>query len=113
MHFIKIVLLSMIIASCTTLSPTVSYRPSDAPNSVWLINGHAEIEALKDKIIININGQRAITGMLSKNKAKDSFIGSYQEKALRADCHITANGLVYDHHCTVFVDNQRAATLHF
>lgn len=103
----------LMLAACASVPVQKTYLPTNSPAEVWLISAHVELEARKDKIIIEVNNERAITGMLSPAKLKDSFVGSYRYQPMTADCSMTANGLVYDHQCTIYVNGKLATIIDF
>ncbi len=107
-------ILGLTLTACSTTSPSVMYHPANEPHAIWFITGNAETEVKNEKIIININDERAITGLLNASKLRDRFIGSYQGHSLAAECEISPQGLVYNHICTVFADdNKPVAQLRF
>lgn len=113
MKRLSVLVLALITVGCASAPYSVYYSPNKMSSDVWLISGHAELDARKDKIIITINKELAITGMLTKNQPKGHFIGSYQQQPLSAECSMSPSGLVYDHQCIVFVDGKYAAQLKF
>lgn len=113
MRVLSLCVLGLSITACSTAPYHALYITSGSPEQRWIISGQAQPEARRDKIIININDELAITGLLSAKTPQAEFSGSYRQHALSAKCSMQASGLLYDHTCSVYVDGKFAVFLKF
>lgn len=96
----------VILTGCTSVASTQGYRPANYAGSPWMISG--EMNQASNEITITINGTPVATGKLSLWTGDGDVVGSYEGKAVMVSC-ITKYGT----RCTVFIENERAASLTF
>ena len=107
--------LAVVMIGCAATAPTLSYRPANHSGPAWSITAKADNGVVKDTISILINNEVVASGSLHSLKMQDTFTGTYQGKAVSAECEVkpSNNGLTMGHACQVFIDNERAAQLTF
>lgn len=111
----KMVLALMVfgLGACATVAQNVSYRAANHEGAAWGISAKSENGVLKNDISILINGEVVASGSLHDLKPKDTFNGSYKGRNVSAECEVKTMGMVVQNACSVFIDNERAATLTF
>ncbi|PTQ88413.1 hypothetical protein [Agitococcus lubricus] len=103
---------SLLLVSACTSVPQSTYYVFEK-NTIWQLSAKAKLEAGQDKIMIYVNQELAITGLLSPQKPKATFQGAYRQYPMTAECELVANGLVFDHHCAIQAQGKSVTHLTF
>lgn len=106
----NVLIASMIVllAGCSTIAPSQTYRPANYAGPAWDISG--EINDFNDMVVIKINNEVVIIHELSDWTRDGEFSGIYQGKPVTASCMTDGTNTP---HCFVFINNEKAATLTF
>ncbi len=108
MKNVLIASLIVLLAGCTTIAPSQTYRPANYSGTAWDISG--ELYDFNDMVAIKINNEVVILHELSDWTRDGEFSGIYQGKPVTASCMTDGTNTP---HCFVFINNEKAATLTF
>ena len=98
----------VLLAGCTTIAPSQTYRPANYAGTAWDISG--EIDNLTDMVVIKINNETVITHYLSTWTGDGEFSSAYKGKPVTASCITDSTNTT---HCFVSINGEKAATLTF
>jgi hypothetical protein len=106
----NVLIASMIVllAGCTTIAPSQTYRPANYAGAAWDISG--EMDDSHGMVIIKINNEIVINHALAAWTGDGEFTGYYKNKPVTASCITDGTNTT---HCFVFVNGEKAATLTF
>lgn len=98
----------VLLAGCTTIAPSQTYRPANYSGNAWDISG--ELNDFTDMVAIKINNEVVILHDLSDWHLDGEFTGIYKGQPVSASCVTDGTNTT---HCFVFINNEKAATLTF
>jgi len=98
----------LLLAGCTTIAPSQTYRPANYPGPAWDITG--EMDDWHDMVIIRINNEIVINHALELWSGDGEFTGIYKGKPVTASCMTDGTDTT---HCFVFINGEKAAILTF
>jgi hypothetical protein len=98
----------VLLAGCSTIAPSQTYRPANYAGSSWDISG--EINDWNDMVVIKINNEIVINHALEAWTGDGEFSGIYKGKTVTASCMTDGTDTT---HCFVFINNEKAAILTF
>jgi hypothetical protein len=106
----NVLIASMIVllAGCTTIAPSQTYRPANYSGAAWDITG--EMDDAHDMVIIRINNEIVINHALEIWSGNGEFTGIYKGKPVTASCMTDASDTT---NCFVSINGEKAATLTF
>lgn len=105
---------SLLFVACQTTSQSYSYRPADHTGQAWSISAAAKAGMASDEITILIDGAPVLTGKVSMVTPQTTLHGEKDGHKIMAEVKAVDNGgISCVHVATVFIDNERVATLNF
>lgn len=109
-HLLTVAGVVLLLAACSTTSPTESFRPAGSSATAWQIDG--EFTPLHE-VVIRFDGHEVMKGYLSLLTDRAELKGNYQNKPVSANCSLTRGLFSNTTECVVSVESEVATTLRF
>ncbi|MDA8150423.1 MAG: hypothetical protein M0041_04715 [Nitrospiraceae bacterium] len=101
---------------CTSMaeSPDVALQPSLANGKKLSVEAKAVNGIFSDSIELYVNGTKVGSGVVTMVQGSTKISGNYEGNAIEASCRaVDADSAAGMHECQVYVNGNKATTLHF